>query len=316
MAANLASVQPTIRQADQAVARGDMVDAYALYRQAINAAPLSDVPRLKLAQAYALGGLPDKALSEAQRALEIAPDSLAVQEFLIKFDADNGTTAGAVARYRAFVVKNPQDAAAHLDLGDALWNSSAYADAETEYKSARDLAPAGSDAQRVAVGHLARLYAAQGRYADCLAAMKAAGDLAYPLVLGVIQNASDTLTSMMDSTHDGFDAGKLTRADFYDKMKAASTQSQALADFVATVVPPEKFMRSHLDRVQGMSLLAQAAAVTVDYIESNDLGRRDKAAQLEKDAQTEMLTAHAAERKMGLWGGEQTGDEKPAGGGG
>ena len=85
VAADLAAVQPLIRQADQAVARGDMVDAYALYRQAINAAPLSDVPRLKLAQAYALGGLPDKALSEAQRALEIAPDSLAVQEFLIKY---------------------------------------------------------------------------------------------------------------------------------------------------------------------------------------------------------------------------------------
>ena len=302
VAADLAAVQPLIRQADQAVSRGDMVDAYALYRQAINAAPLSDVPRLKLAQAYALGGLPDKALSEAQRALEIAPDSLAVQEFLIKFDAENGTTAGTVARYKALVIKNPEDVTAHLDLGDALWNSSAYADAETEYKSARDLAPAGSDTQRVAVAHLARLYSAMGRYDDCLAAMKAAGAPAYPLVLGVIQNCADTLAATLDSGHGDFDAGKMTRADFYDKMKAASTQSQSLADFVARIVPPDAYARSHLDRVQGLSLLAQAAAVTVNYIESNDMGRRDKAAQLEKDAQTEMLTAHAAERRLGLWG--------------
>ena len=96
-------------------------------------------------------------------------------------------------------------------------------------------------------------------------------------------------------------------------MQAASTKSQALADFVAKIIPPEKYTRSHLDRVQGMSLLAQAAAVTVDYIESNDMGRRDKAAQLEKDAQTEMLTAHAAEQKFGLWGGA---DRRGSAGGG
>ena len=144
--------------------------------------------------------------------------------------------------------------------------------------------------------------------------MKAAGDPAYPLVLGVVQNFADTLPSTMDHAHDAFDAGKLTRQDFYAKMEAASSQAQALADFVVKIVPPEKYTRSHLDRVQGMSLLAQAAAVTVDYIESNDLGRRDKAAQLEKDAQTEMLTAHAAERKLGLWGVVPPGEDQSGGG--
>ena len=308
--ADLAAVQPLIRQGDQAVARGDIVDAYALYREAINDAPLSDVPRLKLAQAYLLGGLPDKALNEAQRALMIAPNSVAVQEFLIKFDADNGTTAGRVVRYRALVAKNPDDPRGHLDLGDALWSGSDYPGAEAEYKTARDLAPAASETQREAVAHLARLEAATGHYQACLAAMKTAGDAAYPLVLGVVQNAAETLVTTMDTAHDDFDAGKVTRQDFYLKVQAASTQAQALADFVTQIAPPEKFTRSHLDRVQGMSLLAQAAAVTVDFIESNDTGRRDKAAQLEKDAQTELLTAHAAEQKLGLWGEDKSGEDR------
>ena len=140
-AADLAAVQPLITLGDGAVARGDMVEAYSHYRDAINSAPLSDVPRLKLAQAYLLGGLPDKALNEAQRALEIAPDSIPLQDFLIKFDTENGTTAGSVARYRALVAKNPQDATSHLGLGDALWNGSDYPSAESEYKSARESRP-------------------------------------------------------------------------------------------------------------------------------------------------------------------------------
>jgi len=309
-AVDLTAVQPLITRADQAVARGDMVDAYALYRGAINGAPLSDVPRLKLAQAYLAGGLADKALDEAQRALALIPGSIALQEFLIKYDAENGTTAGRVARYKALAAKNPQDATVHLDLGDAFWDGTFYADAETEYKSARDLASAGSDLQRVAIAHLARLYAAMGRYDDCSTAMKAAGDPAYPLVLSVVQNSAEDQTARMDGAHDDFDAGKITRQEFYDRVKAASAKSQALADFVAKMVPPAKYSRSHLDRVQAASLLAQAAAVTLDYIESNDPGRRDKAAQLEKDAQTEMLTAHAAEQKLGLWGEDKAGEEK------
>lgn len=311
--ADLAAVQPLIAQGDQAVARGDLVDAYVAYRAAINGAPLSAVPRLKLAQAYLAGGLPDKALNEAQRALEIIPSSVPLQEFLIKFDSENGTTAGAVARFRALVAESPQDPTVHLDLGEALWDSTDYAGAETEYKAARDLAPAGSETRRIAVAHLARVYAALGRYDQCLTAMKAAGDLAYPLVLGVVQSSADAITTEMDDGHGEFNAGKITRADYYGKMKAASAKAQALADFVAQIVPPDMYAHSYLDRVQALNLLAQAAAVTVNYVETDDIGRRDKAAQLEKDAQTEMLTAHAAEQKLGLWGPD-TASEQQAGG--
>jgi hypothetical protein len=47
--------------------------------------------------------------------------------------------------------------------------------------------------------------------------------------------------------------------------------------------------------------MAQQAAVLVSSIEVNDAKQGEKAALLGKAAQTEMLTAHAAEEKLGLW---------------
>ncbi len=300
-AADLAAVQPLIATADRDVQSGDFVDAYALYRQAVNLAPLSDVPRLKLAQAYLLGGQPDLALSEARRALEVVPDSAPVQAFLNHYDKENGTAFGKIVSDQALIVKDPQDPAAHLNLGDALWGQGKDVDAEAEFVQARDLAAPDSLIREKAVAHLAGLHAAMGRYTDALAEMKTSGDLAYPLVLTVAQNVMDDLAGSLDQAQDGYAAGKLTRADLYGRVQAAETGAQALADFVAKISPPAAYAHSHLDRVQAVTLFSQAAAVLTGYLETNDPSQHDKAVQLEKDAQTEMLTAHAAELKLGLW---------------
>ena len=114
------------------------------------------VPRLKLAQAYQKGGLTDKALNEAKRALEIAPDNLSVQQFLTDLDQQNGTSDGSIARYQALIERSPDDPAAHSGLGEALWNSGDLSGAEAEYKTAKKLAPAGDHS---ADAHLAQLYA-------------------------------------------------------------------------------------------------------------------------------------------------------------
>ena len=93
---------------------------FALYRQAVNGAPLSVVPRLKLAQAYQKDGLSDRALDEARRALEVAPDSVPVQQFLSDLDQQTGTSVGTLIRVRAALELAPNDPAAHAALADAL----------------------------------------------------------------------------------------------------------------------------------------------------------------------------------------------------
>ncbi len=211
-----------------------------------------------------------------------------------------------MARFSAQAASTPQDPASHLELGDALWNNGAVDQAETEYKTAQNLAGPDTPAARAAAAHLARLYAAQKRYADSLAALKDAGPGGYALALGIVQSRADTLSSTLDSAQDQFTAGKSTHADFYKTAGDVSAQAQKLADFVIAVTPPPAFKLSHLYREQATHLLAQQAAVLVTYIETSDPAQADRAAQLGKAAQTEMLMAHATEQKLGLWGGKQT----------
>jgi tetratricopeptide (TPR) repeat protein len=301
-AEDLSLIAPLLKKADTALDGGDVVGAISLYRKAVNGAPLSVVPRLKLAKAYQKGGLSDKALNEAKRALEIAPDSLPVQQLLTDLDQENGTSDGTLTRYRTLTERNPDDPTAHAGLAEALWNSGDLSGAENEYKTAKKLAPADDHS---ADAHLAQLYATQARYSDCLAALRNAGKDGYALALKIVKNRADTLSATIEASRDAFAGGKSTREQFYDGAKQTSAQAQALADFVAKVVPPNGCKLSHLHRKLATNLLAQEAATLVVFIETGDTQQGDRVSQLEKSAQTEILTAQAAEEKLGLWDGKK-----------
>ena len=297
-AEDMTAIQPLLARGDAALDGGDTVSAIALYRQAVNGAPLSVVPRLKLAQAYVKDGLSGRALDEARRALQIAPDSEPVQQFLADLDQQTGTSVGALIKVRAALERSPSNPAAHTALADVLWNSGDLSGAEAEYKAASALSPAGSHA---ALAQLAQLYAAEARYDDCLATLKNSGPGGYALAIGIVKNRADTLSSTLAASRAAFAASKSTREQFYDDAKKLSAQAQALADFVAAVTPPAAYKLPHLHRMLSTSLLAQESAALVGFIETGDARRSDSMAQLEHAAATEMLTAQAVEERLGLW---------------
>jgi len=289
-----------LSEADDDVTRGDVASAIAIYKQAINASPLEVAPRLHLAKAYLAGGLRDMALDEARRALVMDPNNVPVQQFLLHIDEQSGNSDGAIARNKALVDRNSTDSAAHIGLGDAFWNNNDLVSAEQEYKTAIHLSAPGDVS---AVGHLARLYAAGGRYSDSLKVLKDAGsgvDI-YEIALQIIQGRADELSAKLDTARDSFQAGDSTREAFYDTAKGASTQINALSDFANAITPPKPFQVSHLHRIQGVDLLAQEAAIYVSFIETSNADDGQKAMDLEKASQTEMLTAHATEERGGLW---------------
>ena len=302
-AEDMTAIEPLLAKGDSALDGGDAVSAIALYRQAINGAPLSVVPRLKLAQAYAKDGLSDRALDEARRALQIAPDSLPVQQFLLDLDQQTGTSSGTLIRDRAALERDPSDPAAHAALADALWNSGDLGGAEAEYKAASALAPPGS---HPADAQLAQLYAAEARYDDCLAILQTGGKDSYAVAIGIVKNRAETLNSTLTASRDAFAAGKSTREQFYDDAKKLSAEAQALAEFVAQVAPPAAYRLSHLHRTLSTNLLAQESATLVTFIETGDSRQSDSIARLERAAATEMLTAQATEEKLGLWKKSQT----------
>ena len=297
-AEDMTAILPLMAKGDAALDGGDTVSAIALYRQAVNGSPLSVVPRLKLAQAYQKDGLSDRALDEARRALEIAPDSVPVQQFLSDLDQQTGTSVGALTRDRAALASSPNDPLAHAALADALWNSGDLGGAEAEYKAASALSPRGS---HLAEAQLAQLYAAEARYTDCLAVLKGSGPGGYALAIGIVVNRADTLSSTLSASRTAFAGGKSTREQFYDDAKKLSAEAQALAEFVAVVSPPAQYKLPHLHRMLSTNLLAQESAALVTFIETGDTRQSDSIAQLEHAAATEMLTAQAAEERLGLW---------------
>jgi tetratricopeptide (TPR) repeat protein len=298
MEQRLDAVRPLIARGDEAVESGEIARAISLYRQAIDGAPLSVVPRLKLAQAYLQGGFRDKALSEAKRALQVSPDSIPVQEFLIHLDSDDNTSEGAVAMYEGLVEKNPNDPGVHIGLGDAYWNDNDLGRAESEYKIGLHLSKPGETKAAV---QLARLYAAQSRYDD---ALKALGNMSetnrYSIEISLIQSRTETLITTLSTAREAFDAGKSSHEDFYDSAKKVSADAGALADFVGKITPPVEFRISHLHRQLAVNLIGQEADVLQKFIETSDSDLEEQAAKFEKSAETEMLTAHAAEQKHGL----------------
>lgn len=295
-----ASDTAAIAQADEDVSHGDIASAIAIYKQAINASPMEVSPRLHLAKAYLAGGLRDMALDEAKRALVLDPTNVPVQQFLLRIDEQSGNSDGAITRNQALVERNPNDSAAHIGLGDAFWNNNDIVSAEKEYKLAAHLAPAGDV---TAIGHLARLYAAGGRYTDSLKTLTDAGSGldVYAIALQIIQGRADALSAKLDTAKDAFQAGDSTREAFYDAAKSASSEANELSDFANAITPPKAFEVSHLHRIQGVDLLAQEAAIYVSFIETSNADDGQRATDLEKSSQTEMLTAHAIEARAGLW---------------
>lgn len=297
-APDLTPVLPLLAQGDSAMDGGDFVSAISFYRQAINGVPLSIVPRLKLAQAYQKSGLNDKALDEAKRAVEISPEDDSLQKFLAQMDQNSGNSDGSLARARALVERDPANAGAHSDLAEAFWNSGDLRGAETEYQTAKTLSPAGD---HTADAHLAQLYAAQGRYDDSLQSLKSAGGAGYLLALKIVRSRSETLSSTIEASRSAFAKGRSTREQFYDTAKKTSADAQALADFVSQLKPLPAYKLSHLHRVLSANLLAQEAATLVSMIETGSETAAATVSDLDKSAMTEMLTARAAEEKLGLW---------------
>ena len=294
----LRAVAPMIAKGDQALDRDEVAVAISYYRQAVDGAPLFAEPRLKLAKAYQQGGFEDKAVSEAKRALMIAPENVAVQEFLIQMDANSTTASGTVALYEALIAKNPDNLDAHLGLGDAYWNSGSLDRAEAEYEKAEGMAAKGDIRP---ASQLVRLFVAQSRYGDAIPVLKRIGPGSYRIAARVMHSRLDTLISTLSSGREAFAAGKSSHEQFYDTSKTVSVQANALADFIDKVQAPAEYKVSHLHLSLAASLIAQEAEVLRTFIETSDPDQQDHAVQLEKSAQSEMLTAHAAEEKSGLF---------------
>jgi len=285
------AAQALIDQGDAAVQTSDDLTAISLYQKAISLAPRSATPRLKLAEAYVDAGMKDQATEEARRALAIDPGNTDVQNFIKDQDSGVDGPAGDVIIAQAQTESDPNNPTAWINLGDAYWNVGDPDDSLISYKRAADIDPTAILPQT----RLAKLYAARAQYDESLAALRRSGPEGYPYALRIIASRSESLVGDIDDETQSFLKGTDTREVFYAKIKVTDAQAAGLADFVSKITPPAQYNISQLHRQLSTSLLAQTAAVWVDYAETNNDSDKVQAAELEKDAIEEMKTASIAE---------------------
>ena len=279
-----------VAQGDAAMLGGDALSAIGLYKNAISLAPRAMSPRLKLAQAYLTAGMKTQAVAEAKRALLIDPQNHDAKEFIVS-QGDSSDPSNGVVLAQAQSEGDPSNPNVWISLGDAYWNANDPDNALDSYKRAADLDPSGVVPQT----RLAKFYAARAEYDLSLAALQKSGPEGYSYALKIISSRSESLVGDLDDETDRFSKGTDTREQFYTALKATYAQAEGLADFVAKIVPPDSYGVSHLHRELSTKLIAQTAAVWIDYAETNNGDDKSQAASLEQYAINEMKTASIAE---------------------
>jgi tetratricopeptide (TPR) repeat protein len=155
-----------LRQAAQAAFRGDLAEAVAGYQKAGDLLPNSAAPDYHLARLYAEVGREREAQEHYQEALARDPSyRTAYNSGGIWYYSDR-RYAQAYREHRRTLIMNPEDACAHLGMGQLAARKKRWSEAETWLRKALVLDGQLVDAHRT----LGKVLARQGRRQEAIAA--------------------------------------------------------------------------------------------------------------------------------------------------
>ncbi len=293
------------RQAESLAAAGDFAGAIQAMRQAVNLSPSDLSLRLKLAGYYTRKGMTEEAAAELRGALLLSPDEPASRLELARQLESAGLQEQARQVYEALLKENSKNTEARLAYGDLLWNLGKPDDAALEYaQAARDAPDAPSPHER-----LARLFASRGQFQnamislDTVRRLKGQGTdapLEPSLYRSLIQSfdiAFYRQRDAMDSAGHDYQAQRMTREDYYQKVRSLVTQLEELAEFLTEISPPAQSVKAHIHRRLGASLLSQAVTSLQDWLVTGEDSRRADSERFRKAAEDEMDAALALDRQ-------------------
>ncbi len=125
---------------------------------------------IELARYYRGAGQLPEAVTQLQKALELAPENTTVLEGLAIALTDAGRQDEALVHWRRFVQLAPNDSRAHFNLGTALGFSNQVVEAESHLKHATELDPGFAQA----FYRLGRAQSYLGRFDDALGSFRTA----------------------------------------------------------------------------------------------------------------------------------------------
>jgi tetratricopeptide (TPR) repeat protein len=127
--------------------RGQFDEAIAHYRKALEIEPDYVEAHYNLGNALANRGQVEEAIAQYRKALEIKPDYAEAHSNLGVALAGRGKFEEAIARYRQALEIKPDDADAHNNLGLALTGRGQVEEAIAHYRKALEIKPDGVDAR-------------------------------------------------------------------------------------------------------------------------------------------------------------------------
>lgn len=294
-----------LQQGEALLAAGDANGAILAFRQAVNATPRSASARASLVRAYLTARRGTDAVAEVRRALVLIPASdtagqVALTRLLAQGLMASGDTTAARATYEQIIYAHPRALWARLALADLLIAQGRFADAEAQYRAARQVEPGN----REVLERVARLKAARGDYAGALEEMDALrSDPAakYAVARDLFEGGLNGVVAAVMQDRKAFDDGKLSREAFY---KSASAQADRAGSLLALVksAPPagdDLRLRAHRQRVLAASLLTQATASLLTYLETGETAAGSQANLLLNEARKESAQAKATEAQAG-----------------
>lgn len=255
---------------------GDVANAVQEYRKALNADPKNIDIRLKIAMLYSKRKMYPQAIDELERAQQIAPTNEKVRTTLAQIYEERGTPAKAATVYVSQADKNPTDVNARLSAGDYYSKQNLLEESEKQYKLAVQAAPKSVEPH----DRLAQLYASQSRFDDCCtellqiqkidtkADQKAIADR-YDRYIAFADSKLKSLVDQYNSSSSDFDGHRMTREDYYVKIRQIGLDTEPITRLMEALSAPESSTAAHHHRMIGCSLISQAASHMLRYLETN-----------------------------------------------
>ena len=282
---------------------GDLPNAIAQLRHAIDEKPRDSALRRQLIELYQSRGMFDTALEETSRALNISPEDGDLQRLYGSTLLTKGDVNGAMKIFRQITLRDPKDTAAQIALGDAYLADSQFAEAQTAYDTA-----ALNDAKSPTPHRrLARIYASRAagdavQYGKALAQIQAARALTPAADVETYQSdyfdlmrlMESRLRDMLDQLNNAFVAssnGKRTPTELIRTATDLKEQAQAADDFLEKLPAAAGQDPTHAHYQQGAALLIQSIGIFRQYLDKNDVQLADAVRNTRADALTELSTA-------------------------
>ncbi len=273
----------------------DLANTITLLRYAVNERP-RDIPlRRKLISAYQERKMPEAAIAEINRAIQIAPTESSLYRASGETLLTKGDVPGAEKAFREAVRLSPDDILSRIALGDALMLDNQYADALEAYQTAQKTdTHSPLPHRRLARVLLLRASSDMSQYAASVEEVNRGRELTpknepnayqedYGTLMQVVEARLRELLDELMGNYIALNQGKQSGNDTLRALADIQTRADAITAYLDKLPAAVGQDATQVHYQQAAALLLQSVTLFRSHLGKND----NSAKQAMQDAQTE-----------------------------